>query len=244
VLDVASVDTSIQVVAEAELVRNSAAYGSTLENTQISQLPINGRNWQNLMTLVPGAIDTGAGNGASVRFFARGGDDNNFGIDGVDATTVRNQADTKSRLMISEDAIDEFRVNSALYTAESGGAPAGQIDIVTKSGTNQFHGGLFEYLRNNAFDARSPFDGKTLPPFRMNQFGASAGGPIFRDQTFFFVSYEGLIQRKGITQIGFVPSLQSARCARASARHVPGRPNAYQDQRRAAMDRRRPIDAR
>jgi len=74
-LVVASVDTSIQVVAEADLVRNSAAYGSTLQNQQISQLPINGRNWQNLMTLVPGAVDTGAGNGASVRFFARGGDD-------------------------------------------------------------------------------------------------------------------------------------------------------------------------
>jgi hypothetical protein len=205
-LQVASVDSSIQVVAEAELVRNTAAYGSTLENTQISQLPINGRNWQNLMTLVPGAVDTGAGNGASVRFFARGGDDNNFRIDGIDATTVRNQADAKSRLMISEDAISEFRVNSALYTAESGGAPGGQVDIVTKSGANELHGSLFEYLRNSAVDARSPFDGKTLPPFRMNQFGTTLGGPIFHDQTFFFVSYEGLTQRRGITQIGFVPS--------------------------------------
>ena len=128
-------DTSIRVVAEAELVRNTAAYGSTLQNTQISELPINGRNWQNLMTVVPGAVDTGAGNGASVRFFARGGDDNNFRIDGVDATTVRNQTDSKSRLMISEDAIAEFRVNSALYTAESGGAPGGQVDIDDPGGS-------------------------------------------------------------------------------------------------------------
>jgi outer membrane receptor for ferric coprogen and ferric-rhodotorulic acid len=141
-LDVAGVDASVEVVAEADLVHNSAAYGSTLGNQQISQFPINGRNWQNLMTLVPGAVDTGAGNGASVRFFARGGDDNNFRIDGVDATIVRNQADTKSRPIISKDAIAEFRVNSALYTAESGGAPGGQVDIVTKSGTNQFHGGV------------------------------------------------------------------------------------------------------
>jgi hypothetical protein len=111
-LEIAGVDTTVEVVAETELVRNSAAVGATFDNTQLSQLPINGRNWGGLMTLTPGAIDTGAGNGASVRFFGQGGDDNNFRIDGVDATSVRNQAESKSRLMISEDAIAEFRVNS------------------------------------------------------------------------------------------------------------------------------------
>lgn len=205
-LEVATVSTSVQVVAEAELVRNSAATGAALGSGQLEQLPINGRNWQNLMTLVPGAIDTGAGNGASVRFFGHGGDDNNFRIDGVDATTVRNQADSKSRIMVSKDAIAEFRVNSALYTAESGGGNGGQVDIVSKSGSNQLHGSLFEYFRNSALDARSPFDGATLPPFRMNQFGATAGGAIFKDKTFFFLSYEGLLQRQGKTQTGFVPS--------------------------------------
>ncbi len=205
-LEVSSVDSSVQVVAEAELIKNTASYGATLGNGQLEQLPINGRNWQNLMTMIPGAIDTGAGNGASVRFFGHGGDDNNFHIDGVDATTVRNQADSKSRVMISKDAIAEFRVNSALYSAESGGGNGGQVDIVTKSGTNQLHGSLFEYLRNSAFDARSPFDGATLPAFRMNQFGATAGGTVVKDKTFFFLSYEGLIQRQGKTQTGFVPS--------------------------------------
>lgn len=107
-LEVAGVDTSVEVVAEADLVRNSATVGATFDNTQIAQLPINGRNWGGLMTLTPGAVDTGAGNGASVRFFAQGGDDNNFRIDGVDATSVRNQAESKSRLMISEDAIAEL----------------------------------------------------------------------------------------------------------------------------------------
>src|SRR5206468_3491464 len=154
-----------------ELIRDSAAVGSTLGNTQISQLPINGRNWGNLMALVPGAVDTGAGNGSSVRFFGRGGDDNNFHIDGVDATSVRNQGQSKSRLLISTDAISEFRVSSELYTAESGGSPGGQIDIVSKAGANDFHGSIFEYLRNSALDSRSPFDGKTLPPFKLNQFG-------------------------------------------------------------------------
>lgn len=203
--EVSSVSSSVEVVADADLVRNSAEYGATLQNAQISQLPINGKNWGNLMTLVPGAVDTGAGNGNSVRFFGRGVDDNNFRIDGVDATAVRNQSQTKSRLMISTDAIEEFRVGSSLYTAESGGAPGGQIDIVSKAGSNQFHGSLFEYLRNSALDARTPFDGKTLPAFRLNQFGGTVGGPIFRDKTFFFASYEGLVQRQGKTQIGFVP---------------------------------------
>ena len=155
----AGADTTVEVVSETDLVRNSAAVGATFENTQISQLPVNGRNFADLMTLTPGAIDTGAGNGASVRFFAQGGDDNNYRIDGVDATSVRNQSESKSRLMLSEDAIAEFRVNSQLYTAETGGATGGQVEVVTKSGTNQFHGSVFEYLRNSAVDSRSDFDG-------------------------------------------------------------------------------------
>ena len=201
-MEIASIETSVQVVGEAELVRDSAAIGVAFENTQISQLPMNGRNFGNLMALVPGAVDTG---GSNIRFLAHCGDDNNLRIDGVDATSVRNQTQ-KSRLLVSTDAISEFRVNTAMYTAESGGAPAGQIEIVTKSGGNQFHGSLFEYLRNSAVDSRSPFDGATVPPFRLNQFGGTLGGKLLNDQTFFFVSYEGLIQRQGKTQIGFVPS--------------------------------------
>jgi hypothetical protein len=205
-LEVAGVDSNVEVVAEADLANNSAAVGATFDDRQISQLPLNGRNWSSLMMLSPGAIDTGAGNGASVRFFAQGGDDNNYRVDGVDATSVRNQSESKSRLMISEDAISEFRVNTQLSTAETGGATGGQVEVATKSGTNQLHGSAFEYLRNNALDSRSPFDGATLPPFHMNQFGGSLGGPVSRDRTFFFLSYEGLIQRRGVTQIGFVPS--------------------------------------
>jgi Carboxypeptidase regulatory-like domain len=205
-LEIASVDASVEVVAEADLVKTSAAVGATFNATQIAQLPINGRNWASLMTLTPGAIDTGAGNGASVRFFGQGGDDNNFRIDGVDATSVRNQAGSKSRLTISEDAIAEFRVNSQLYTAETGGATGGQVEIVSKGGTNSLHGSLFEYLRNSAVDSRSPFDGATLPAFRMNQFGGTVGDAIVKDRTFFFLSYEGLIQRQGKTLIGLVPS--------------------------------------
>ncbi len=205
-LEVTGVDASVEVVAEADLEKSSAAIGATFNNTQISQLPINGRNWGGLMTLTPGAIDTGAGNGASVRFFAQGGDDINFRVDGVDATAVRNQAESKSRMMISEDAIAEFRVNSQLYTAETGGSTSASVEIVSKAGTNQLHGSVYEYLRNSALDSRSPFDGASVPPFKMNQFGATLGAPILRNKTFFFLAYEGLVQRQYITQIGFVPS--------------------------------------
>jgi len=205
-MDLAGVDSTVEVLAEADLVRNSAAVGATFDDQQISQLPINGRNWSSLMTLTPGAIDTGAGNGASVRFFASGADDNNYRIDGVDATSVRNQTESKSRLMISEDAIAEFRVNSQMYTAETGGATAGQVEVATKSGTNQVHGTVFEYFRNSALDSRSPFDGAKLPLFHMNQYGGTVGGAIVKDRTFLFLSYEGLTQNRGITQIGLVPS--------------------------------------
>jgi hypothetical protein len=204
-LDIAGVESSVEVVAPVALVHNSAGVGAVLENRQVSQLPINGRNWGNLMALVPGAVDTG-GNGSAIRFVGHGGDDNNFRIDGVDATSVRNQSQSKSRLLISTDAISEFRVTSALYSAESGGSSGGQIEIVTKAGANEMRGGLFEYFRNSALDARSPFDGATLPEFHLNQFGGTIGGPVLHDRTFFFASYEGLNQRQGRTQIGFVPS--------------------------------------
>ena len=223
-LQIATVDASVQVVAEAELIRDTAAIGATFENEQISKLPINGRNYRNLMALVPGAVDTG---GSNIRFMGHGGDDNNLRIDGVDATSVRNQTQS-SRLLVSTDAIAEFRVNTAMYTAEQGGAPAGQIEIVSKSGSNQFHGTVFEYLRNSAFDARTPFDlsiapGATkarIPPLRLNQFGGTVGGALKQNRTFFFASYEGLVQRQARTQIGFVPSAAARSRAVAAVRPI------------------------
>ena len=103
------------------------------------------------------------------------------------------------RLQISEDAVDEYRVNSALYDTEYGTQSGGQVNVVTKSGTNDFHGTVFGYLRNSVFDARdfNDFDGVGNPvklPFRMGQYGLTVGGPIRKDQTFFFISYEGLRQ--------------------------------------------------
>jgi hypothetical protein len=166
----------------------------------LENLPVNGRDWKALMSLVPGAVDGG-------KFFATGGDDINYRVDGVDATGIRDQnIKVYTRLVMSQDAVAEFRVSSGLYAADTGGTPGGQVEIVTKSGSNNFHGSAFEYFRNSVFDARSPFDPASLPPFRLNQFGTDLGGPIIKNRTFFFVSYEGFRQRKAQSLIGYVPS--------------------------------------
>jgi len=102
------------------------------------------------------------------------------------------------------EAIAEFSTQTNTYGAQFGGAGAA-INAVTRSGTNQFHGSIFEYFRNSALDARGPFDGPKLPTFRQNQFGASLGGPIRKDKTFFFTNYEGLRRGLGLTRVTFVP---------------------------------------
>ncbi len=207
-LQVAS--SSQQVTVEAASVAieaSSANVGGVMLNQQMVNLPLNGRAWTSLMALVPGAIDSGAGTQKSTRFAGRGVDDNNYRLDGVDASGISNQGSNASfRLQISTEAIAEFRVDSALYSAESGGTSGGQVEVVSKSGTNQFHGSVFEFLRNDKISSRSPFSPAVLPPLRLNQYGGSLGGPIVKDRTFFFAAYEGLRQRVGTTLIGNVPS--------------------------------------
>jgi hypothetical protein len=197
---------NVQAVA-APLSQSSADVGGVIANQQVTNMPINGRNWTALLALVPGAIDSGGANQQTVRFAGRGNDDNNFRFDGVDATGIQHQSQVNTvRLQISTEAIAEFRVDSLLYTAEKGGAPGGQAEVISKSGSNEFHGAAFEYFRNDQLDARTPFDPSTLPPLRLNQFGATLGGAIWKDHTFFYAAYEGLRQRQGTTLIGFVPS--------------------------------------
>ena len=216
-LRVATQATSVSVRSTAPLLdRNSAEMAGVVGGAAIENLPVNGRNWANLLVLAPGAIDDGGGNQRTIRFAGRARDDNNYMFDGVDATGIQEQAQkSTTRLQVSEDAVEEYRVNSALYDAEYGAGAGGQVDIVTKSGTNQLHGDLFEYLRNSALDSRSFLDIDTdptvtgptsVPPFRLNQFGGSLGGPIAKDKTFFFVNYEGIRQFRGQTLHAFVPS--------------------------------------
>ena len=191
-----------------QLDKASATVGAPFEHEQINELPINGRNWATLTVLAPGAIDNGAGDQRTIRFAGHGLDDNNLTLDGVDATAVYNQEQREyMRLNVPLDSIDQFQVQSQNFgpDAESG-TVGGQVAVVSPSGSNTFHGDVFDYFRNDAIEARSPFSGSSPNPFLLNQFGAGLGGPIAHNKIFFYVNYEGLRQRLDGTQIGLTPS--------------------------------------
>jgi hypothetical protein len=199
---------AVQVTASSELLnRSNAEIDGVIEAPQIRDIPINGRNWATLMTLAPGAINTGGGSQRDIRFDGHSLDDSNFAFDGIDTSGVQEQTQkAETRLNISLDSISEFRVATSVYTAENGSAGGAQINIESNSGTNTFHGSLFEYLRNSALDSPGAFDGGVVPPFRLNQFGAGLGGPVVKNKAFFFINYEGLRQVLDQTLIGFVPN--------------------------------------
>jgi Carboxypeptidase regulatory-like domain len=211
-LVVGAVNQTIGVEADlggAQLDKSNATFGGTIQSVQVSKLPLNGRNITNLELLAPGAIDSGSGAQSTIRFSGNGTDDNNFRLDGVDASGVFH-ASLKSalRLQFSTEAIAEFKVDSAVYTADTGGSAGGQVSLISKTGTNAFHGSVFDYLRNSYFDALGPIKSTSKRPvFQLNQFGGSLGGPVIKDRTFFFVNYEGFRQQLGgVPQTGFVPS--------------------------------------
>ncbi|MGO9270819.1 MAG: TonB-dependent receptor domain-containing protein, partial [Terriglobia bacterium] len=206
-LVVGATTTTVEVRASAQaLDSNNAEISTVIQSQQVEDIPLNGRDWSLLMTLAPGAVNLGAGGQRDLRFVGRGIDDSNYTYDGLDATGVQEQSQKVGvRLAISLESIAEFRVSSSVYTADQGGSAGAIVSIVSKTGTNAFHGSAFDFLRNNVFDARSPFD-VNIPPFRLNQFGASVGGPIKQDRTFFYMDYEGIRQRLDTTVIGFVPN--------------------------------------
>ncbi len=180
---------------------------ANIEQRQLQELPLNGRNWTSLTALAPGAIDNGAGDQRTIRFAGHGLDDNDFLFDGVDASGILNQAQKEYvRLAIPVDSIAEFQVQSQNFNAAIGMTAGGQISVASHAGTNRFHGGLFDYFRNEYLNARSPFDTGSAAPFLLNQFGAEFAGPLASNRSFFFTNYEGIRQRLGQTQIGVVPS--------------------------------------
>ncbi len=191
----------------------NAEIGEVIENKRIIDLPLNGRQFTQLIALTP-RIGTPAG--GTLRGELTGGFDNsNFTINGaretdnyytVDGVGAFDRLFNTLTVLPSVDAIREFRVKSALYDVESGFQAGGQIAIVLKSGTRDFHGSVYEYFRNNALDARNFFDGPRTAVNQQNQYGATAGFPIFRDKLFGFGSYEGLRFRRGDTRLVSVPT--------------------------------------
>jgi hypothetical protein len=224
-LAVGAINEQIEVNAtNAPSNRTSAEASTVIDTTQIADLPNNGRDWASFTLLAPFAQDDGGGDQRTIRFAGRARDDNNFSFDGVDAGGIQEQAQkSQTRLQISQDAVEEYRVNSALYDVEYGTQAGGQIDVETKHGTNDYHGTVFGYFRNSVFDARNfnDFDlngNPAIPPFRMGQYGLTIGGPIKKNKTFFFLSYEGLRQLQSVsvqnpvpagTEFGFVNSTQT-----------------------------------
>ena len=230
-LQVAAGEERVEVSASSEFVdRNNSTVTGLIERKQADELPLNGRNWASLTAYVPGAIDTGGSNQRSIRFAGRGLDDSNFSYDGIDATSIVNQTQRPwARLAIPLDAIGEFRVDSLLATAEGGATGGAQLAVISPSGTNRFHGRLFEFLRNNVFDAPEPLwasNGESQQPFRLNQFGGSLGGPIVHDKTFFYLASEAYRQVWGYPTSGDVPSA-AFKATIPSSSPVYGIVNAY-----------------
>ncbi|MGA8531040.1 MAG: TonB-dependent receptor, partial [Acidobacteriaceae bacterium] len=210
-LQVAGGEERVEISAASALMdHNTSAVTGLIEREQAEELPLNGRDWSSLTAFVPGAIDTGGSNQRTIRFAGRGLDDSNFTFDGVDATNIVNQTQRQwVRLAIPLDAIQEFRVDTLMATAEEASTGGAQLDVSSPSGTNRFHGSLFEYLRNDVFDAPLPSwasNGEAQQPLRLNQFGGSMGGPIVRDKTFFYLASEAYRQNWGYPVSGDVPS--------------------------------------
>src|SRR5215475_6731564 len=200
---------TVEAESESQLQTQTASIAGTITAEPVNNLPINGRMISNLYLLAPGAQLSGSGSFGDVRFFGRSNEQNVIRYDGIQAGTIidSNPADLTGangasgfRLSQSLENIQEFHVESSTYSAEFGRGTGGQVTITTKSGSNTWHGSLFEYVHNDWFDARNYFDhGVKQAPLRLNQFGGSIGGNIIKDKLFFFASQENLAQRVYVT---------------------------------------------
>ncbi|HEY2018315.1 MAG TPA: TonB-dependent receptor [Bryobacteraceae bacterium] len=193
---------------------NSAAIAGNVSAREVGQLPINGRQVSQLYMMAPGAANFGSGTFDDIRFNGRSNEENALRIDGIEGGGIisNNPGDFNGevtgvfRLQSSLENVQEFRVDSSNYPAEFGTGSGGQISLITKSGGNTYHGSVFEYLRNDALDARNFFDGASPSVLRLNQFGGSVGGPIVKDKFFFFAGYEGMRQRTSSPFVETTPS--------------------------------------
>src|SRR5215469_16981813 len=227
-LQVSSVKAAITVSEDASMVNvTTADISGLVGERQVKDLPLNRRSYDLLLTLNPGIVNftsqktggTGISNSTTANNFAVSGNrpqQNLFLLNGVEYTGAAEnnmQPGGPSGLLLGVESVPEFNVLRDSYGAEFGKHPGGQIIIATKSGTNQWHGSLYEFVRNSALDAPNFFDVGGPPPFERNQFGAAMGAPIQKDKTFVFGNYEGFRQDLNQTSVAFVPSLASRAAA-------------------------------
>jgi hypothetical protein len=217
------VDETVTIVGNQEPITSTAnaVIGANVNEREVGGLPINGRQLSQLYLQAPGSLNSGSGTFGDIRFSGRAVQQNAIRFDGVEGTAIidaspgnlNGEIPSPFRLQSSLENVQEFRVDSNNYPAEFGTGTGGQISVVTKSGGNQFHGSLFEYLRNDKLDARNFFDLAEKSKLRLNQFGGSLGGPVIKNKFFFFFNYEGYRLRSGVNFVEAVPS--SAVFARA-----------------------------
>jgi len=231
----AGVQEEVTVVGTAPVLDvSSARLGVNVSEREVQELPVNGRQMSQLMLQAPGAQNAGTGTWQDVRFSGRANEQNVIKYDGIEGSAiidaspgnVNGETNTPFKLQASLENVQEFRVESSSYPAEFGTGTGGQVSVITKSGANNVHGALFEYLRSDKLDAPNYFDSQRNPdgsviaelpksPLKQNQFGGSVGGPIVKNRAFFFGSYEGYRLDAGKNFVEAVPS------AAAWARAVP-----------------------
>jgi outer membrane receptor protein involved in Fe transport len=244
-MKVGQVGATVNVTPDASLVSTSPAVATTVDRTFVQNLPLNGRSFQSLILLTPGVVFTTTTTSNIGEFSVNGqrSNANYFTVDGVSANfgITPNQgpggpssalsgalpalsASGGTNALVSVDALEEFKIQTSTYSAEFGRQPGGQVQLVTRAGTNDFHGSAYDYIRNEIFDARNYFNTKpqTKPPLRQNQFGGTFSGPVFlprfgeggpgwyngKNRTFFFFSYEGQRLRLPVFADEPVPSVR------------------------------------
>jgi len=209
---------------------SSSIMSAEVDSTTVRELPLNGRDWTQLATLQPGVVSVRVEAGPSNRGNRGYGTllsvsghqpyENNYRVNGISINDYSNGSPGSTLgVNLGVDAIQEFSVLLGNYSADYGRASGGVVNAITKSGTNQFHGDAYWFLRSKKLDARNYFD-TTLPPFHRNQFGASGGGPIRKNKTFIFADYEGIRQDKSDTFSNLVPSA----AARAGTKFATAQP--------------------
>src|SRR3984893_14736529 len=220
---VGQLSEKVIVTGEAPLVESTtAALSSLVDERTIRDLPLNGRSYDQLALFQPGVVTRGGGKASAAFDFGTG---TRFSVAGsrayantflLDGTVINDHANGTpggaAGTNLGVDGVQEFKINTSVSPAEYGRASGGTIAAVTRTGTNSLHGSAFEFIRNNAFDSLGYFDrashggNDTIAPYRRNQFGGSLGGPIKKDKTFFFGTYEGLRQGNGTDISADVPT--------------------------------------
>ncbi len=220
-LELGELVQQLTVSEEAPVVNTTASSVSGIvDERDIKDLPLNGRSFDDLITLNPSAINfsalkspnTSTSDGNTFSVAGRRTSENLFLLNGVEYMGSSQLAVTPggvSGSLLGIDAVREFNVLTDTYSAEYGKRAGAQVSVVTQSGTNQFHGTIFEFLRNSALDSPGPFDNGTVPPFRRNQFGGAAGGPLEKDRLFLFGNYEGFRESLDVSSVSVVPDTQA-----------------------------------